>query len=329
MAMNARTDEMLNGPAAAPGEAFLPSEDAPPTLREVLLKVLWRASVVAVVLSIFIHLFLAVIADMVRFGFGAGEARRSGEVEVAIMTQAELARLEDAALGLDSPEVPDSPLETPDASLQTSIADDGAVSTDLGGVGPVLGGGDISGSSGLGLGGGSGGTSFFGVEARGSRFAFIVDVSGSMGVNNRIDALKRQLVTSVNGLAENGSFFIIAFADTGIPLANRREWVGADERGKRWARQHIQNLEPLGSTQPLGSFELVFRLRPRADAIFFLTDGEFDEQVADDIIILNSEHRIPVHCICLDSRDGERQMKKIALKSGGTYTFVRVGGGGP
>ncbi len=54
-------------------------------------------------------------------------------------------------------------------------------------------------------GAGGGGAKFFGVEARGSRFIFIVDVSGSME-GGKIVTLRSELTKSIDGLAENSLF---------------------------------------------------------------------------------------------------------------------------
>lgn len=169
---------------------------------------------------------------------------------------------------------------------------------------------------------GTPGTSFFGMRVDGSRFAYVVDVSGSMSVNGKLDALKQQLVHSIESIVDDGSFLVVPYSDVAAPLANRREWVDADERGDQWARQNVHRLEAGGATHPEGAFEVIFRMRPKADAIFFLTDGEFEPSIADDIIVLNSELRIPIYCICLETRASEALMTKIANKLGGAFKFV-------
>ncbi len=63
-------------------------------------------------------------------------------------------------------------------------------------------------------------------------------------------------------------------------------------------------------------------LRPRPDAIYFVTDGDFDPQLADDIKVLNADPSIPIYTICLESRDAEQIMKRIASESGGTHAFA-------
>jgi hypothetical protein len=83
-----------------------------------------------------------------------------------------------------------------------------------------------------------------------------------------------------------------------------------------------------GATEPLSAFKIVFTLKPKPDAIYFMTDGEFDEGAAAVIARMNAEWKIPIHCLTFVSREGERVMKKIAADSGGTYAHVSGPGGG-
>ncbi|MFI4872787.1 MAG: hypothetical protein ACIARQ_13310, partial [Phycisphaerales bacterium JB061] len=71
----------------------------------------------------------------------------------------------------------------------------------------------------------------------------------------------------------------------------------------------------------------VYDIRPRPDAIYFMTDGEFDESIADIIIRRNKERPMPVHCITFVSREGESVMRRIARETGGTYTHIARPGG--
>ena len=50
--------------------------------------------------------------------------------------------------------------------------------------------------------------------------------------------------------------------------------------------------------------------------------SEVAEEAASQIMALNSELKVPIHCICFVSDGSADMMKVIAQKSGGTYTFV-------
>ena len=80
----------------------------------------------------------------------------------------------------------------------------------------------------------------------------------------------------------------------------------------------------MGGHEPLPAFEAAFtRLRPRPDAIFFMTDGLFRPEVADVIPTLNAGRKpVPIHSISLVDRGAEALLRKIADDSEGTYRHV-------
>ncbi len=204
-------------------------------------------------------------------------------------------------------------------------------------VGESLGGWAIPGSSpgrsdvgssvaGSGVGGsGSGGASFFGIEAQGSRFVYIVDVSGSMSVGGKIQSLRAELARSVNDLVGNSQFVIVPFSSDASVLGGKNAWTEATDRNKRAIGSAIEVLPADGGTNPSPGFLIAFALKPKPDAIYFMTDGEFSPTIVQEIAAMNRQLDIRIHCICFVSKESEEQMKTIARQSGGTYTFVPGG----
>jgi len=296
-----------------------------------------RASILAIALiaSLTVHALLLALAAVLVFGRGGGPGGPSVEpVEFAIMTDVELAQLQQEALLDDVPEIPSEESELPDIELSEEQLDAevSALIQDLGDVGSQIGAGDITGQ-GLGMGGaGAGGASFFGIEATGNRFAYIVDVSGSMDVAGKLQSLQGELNRSLTGLAETSSFFVSLFSTGADPLGGEVKWTDATDRGKATARAHITHIAARGGTNPLPGFQMVFSLRPRPDAIYFMTDGQFPEEAVIEIERLNRSLKVPIHCITFGSTEGEAMMRYIAHRSGGTYTHVPgpagSGGGG-
>ncbi|MGH7245151.1 MAG: vWA domain-containing protein [Phycisphaerales bacterium] len=295
-----------------------------------LLRLARRALLVGLILSILFHVVGLLISSRVFYGIGGSAAvgdenppglalTRGPELSDLMASSIEVASPLSGDLSAELKEVsPEQPLDVPrDPSL--------ANSENLESSGAMSGAGNVSANEamgdGLGLGGGGGGASFFGVEATGSRFVFIVDVSGSMSVGGKIEALRSQLVRSIQNLVETSTFAVFTFSDDAAPLGNSKDWSQALEERKRWARKVIAGITPSGGTQPINAFRAAFRLRPRPDAIYFMTDGEFDPSIADDIAKLNSP-RIPIHCLAFMSRESEPQMRRIATQSKGTYTFI-------
>lgn len=321
---------------AAPPPEPVPGHKRPESVGERFARLAPPATLLGLAISLSVHLMALVVAALIAVGGaqagGGGGEDDGGPVELAVLTESELAQISGGAIEADTPAVPEMPSVSDAAlsSLDTSVG--GLAETGLelsvdGGVGESgisLGGaGDISTSAGLGVGGAGGGAaSFFGAEARGTRFAYIVDVSGSMGYDSKIESLKTELSRSVFALQENAEFVIIPFSSDAAPLGGKREWSEADEPNKAWARKAIRELPAAGGTMPAPAFGIVFQIRPRPDAIYFMTDGQFDESLALDLLRMNAELKIPIHCITFVSKEAEALMRRIAQDSGGTYTHV-------
>jgi len=285
-----------------------------------------RALTAGLVVSLIIHVILLTVASVwvLSRGGSSGEAEGAGEVDVAVMTDAELQQLISESLDATPPPVAELEMPELSAAIDAMPAESRFDSLDVqADLGVDLGAGDLGSDAGMGTGGAGGGAAkFFGVEATGTRFAFVVDVSGSMAFHQKIDHLKSELIEAVTGLLENAEFFVVTFSSSAQPLGGRPNWQEATAGGKRWARKMITAIRPGGGTEPYPAFEYVFRLRPKPDAIYFMTDGEFNPQVASQIIALNRDRKIPIHAITFVNRSAEELMRRIAHRSGGTYSHV-------
>lgn len=289
------------------------------------LRVARRALLLALVVSVLLHAAGLWSASRIVFGLvGGGDAGpldtslplargpdlqqlMAGSVDVSTASLADLAQIAAPA----QPELAAvSPLPTASDPLGALPAS-GSGAGEFTGLAPAGGGSS----------GGSGGVSFFGVEARGDRIAFVVDISGSMSLGGRITTLQAQLIKSIGSMVETGSFVVYAYSDDVTLLGQSRGWTQAVDDRKQWARRNILNLRAAGGTQPLPAFRETLRLRPRPDAIYFMTDGDFPESIADEIRALNNT-RIPIHCIAFADEQGKQRLERIARDSGGTYTFV-------
>jgi len=273
-----------------------------------------------------VHVALLLLFAFLYLGGASGPERGNGELELAVMTNAELSRLSQQAptpvptprTDAQSPEQTLNPLSdvvgVPDASTDTA--------TDIhitGGAGADLGAGMA-----IGGGAGLGGASFFGVEARGARFVYIVDVSGSMS-GEKLDTLQIELTDSLNGLSPRASFAVLLFSTDVLPIGGKARWWDAKDAAKAAAAREIRAISARGGTNPLPAFEMAFALKPRPDAIYFMTDGLFVESAASEIAELNRQADgapTPIHCISFVSREAAQLMRAIARQSGGSYTHI-------
>lgn len=324
-------------PTPPPGPADGPPNDRdgtlPPTLWQLVMTWAARGTVVALAISLLIHVAGWQVARFVLVG-GSGGGGSGGEdagmVEMAVLSEGELDAIEGADVELSTPTVPDAMVSvdtpmvvTPEGGMGEEA---GGGAGEIGEIGDMGGGGEISsGGDGIGLGGGGGGgASFFGVEATGNRFAYIVDVSASMD-EFRMNALRRELHKSVEGLLETSEFMIVKYSTESRVIGEVNGWQEASPNVKRKTKSAIDALVPEENTLPVPGFTLVFSHRPRPDAIYFMTDGDFSDADADAIIAMYRTYKSPVHCICLGFQGGEPRMRKIARATKGTYTFVRAG----
>ncbi len=291
-----------------------------------------QTTIFAISASLTVHLMLLLTAALiVRPAQPAAASEGDGEVPMAVLSESVLQETMEVSLAAESPTPTDldlndlfeSPqIEMPSASLDLSVLD-------LSELGDIGGAGDIDSDSGSAVfeSGAGGAASFFGVESSGNRFAYIVDVSGSMIQEDRIVYLKRELTRSIMGLHTDTRFAIILYSSSEIVLG-KTGWQNADIATKRAIRGQINNIQPAGATVPLPAFKVAFNLNPRPDAIYFMTDGDFgDPNVASQIAQLNrsSGRLVPIHCITFIEREAEEVMKLIARQSGGSYTHVSTG----
>lgn len=253
--------------------------------------------------------------------------------EFAIEPDDELTELESAELDdLLEPSVsPDSELLPAQDDAARLDADPPAAQLEVMGPGglPTLG---ASGSEvgATGLTGGGAGTSFFGIQSEGRRFAYIVDRSSSMSDDEKMNIAKRELIRSIEGLPDYAHFFVVMFSSEIEEPTMQRGWLQARTSVVRRFIWWLRDVEPTGGTEPRAAFERIFALDERPDAIFFLTDGEIAGFTAEDVVQLNSRgRRVVINTIAFGGRKGEELLRSIADGSGGVYRYVPTGGFGP
>lgn len=287
--------------------------------------------------SMFVHVLLATVAATVLLtrpisgSIASEQAIEMASVGEIGLTPAPIGPL-DVSASAPAPirsTGPETRFNIEDSNSPFAQADE--VASELGGAESLGGAGSAGGSDeGFGGGGGGGGggeATFFGVEARGSRFAFVVDTSGSMLDPAKIGSLQAALIESVEGMIENASFCIMLYNSGALPVLTN-EWSRATEDRKDVASRTIRSIQPSGGTNPIPAFEAIFKLKPAPDAIYFMTDGVFSQEIENQLPGLietfnrSGEGRVPLHCITFVDRGAEKLMRRLARQSGGSYTHV-------
>jgi hypothetical protein len=291
-------------------------------------------------LSMLLHISLMIYLNTVHHGGGPGFGNGTGGAyTVAIINQEQLSDQEDmtfdelpagpAQNDQASADAPSLEVASPDAGVATAAP--GAIPT-LGasgdGSGGIPGAGNGSGGGGgdgLGLGGGGGSASFFGLGGKGQRFAYIVDISGSMGNNRKLEIAMRELARSIDALPDFANFYVLLFESKTVQPPMQNGWMRARKTTVRQVIRWLSDVEPNGGTEPRNAFLQVFALDVRPDVIFFLTDGIFNDISLEELAALNAKGKKVVMNTVGFGAPGEVDqsvLRSIASQSGGQYRFV-------
>jgi von Willebrand factor type A domain len=184
-------------------------------------------------------------------------------------------------------------------------------------------------------GGGSDGqmskATFFGAEAYGNRFVFVIDSSRSM-IGPRWEALCYELEQAIRSLSLEQEYFIISFDSEAHPMFGaappKGKFLAPDPKSIRRVRNWLRSIELGRNTFPSSSMMMALSLKP--DAIFLLSDGEIRDSTLTDLRQVNSpdanvsrySKAIPVHTVLLHSEIGYQTLEQIAADNHGTFTPV-------
>ena len=114
-----------------------------------------------------------------------------------------------------------------------------------------------------------------GVEGKGSKFVYVFDRSGSMGVpaNKPLNRAKSELLRSIDALTDLQQFYIIFYNHEQktfhIDPTGQTVLIFGSDLNKRMARQFIDGIQAGGGTHHAEA--LLFALRMHPDVIFLLT----------------------------------------------------------
>jgi len=281
---------------------------------------------VGVSLSLLVHMALMGYLNLFHRSVPQASGPQPVSIEFAVLQETELTQLENLQFDDLVPEVPLDSQDLSETELAMELADDVSTAvldiTAAGAVPALTGTGRGKAST---LGGGGAGTSFFGVTSRGTRFAYIVDVSGSMGQQRKMDVAMRQLARSIETLPDYAYFYVVLYASEITLPPSQRGWTRARPSAVSRLIRWLNQLDPRGGTRPVPAIKQVFSIEPRPDVIFFLTDGEIPraEETLATVTQLNSRgRRVVINTIAFGDPASQELLREIARRSGGIYRFV-------
>ncbi|MSR58725.1 MAG: hypothetical protein EXS05_13910 [Planctomycetaceae bacterium] len=176
---------------------------------------------------------------------------------------------------------------------------------------------------------GDGGTSFFGQQANGARFVYVLDASGSMADHNALKVAKAELLASLAQLEGTQQFQIIFYSQKCYPMVNaggQAQMFPATDTNRTLASQFIRAIQPLEGTQHLDA--VMRALDENPDVIYFLTDAGAPILDASDLdkIKRRNRGRTRIHAIEFGkhanlSRIDNNFLQKLARDNGGGYVY--------
>ena len=161
---------------------------------------------------------------------------------------------------------------------------------------------------------------FFGVQAEGRFFCYVIDVSGSMEHNGGMLKLRMELERSLSSLPRGTRFAVLPFNHTLRDLQS--QWTAASPAKASDLGQRLSRIGAKGGTNPAPAFDWAFRrLNPRPDAIFFMTDGQVkqEKQLLSQLATLNANMpRTRIHTIGLGGGADLQFLDQLASQHGGS-----------
>lgn len=290
----------------------------------------WISSSISGLISLVFHMGLLLVFAAVNCDYRGGGQEAGEEVLIGRLPQVQLDERSDESLDAAAAH---AAVESDDAAVAETLEvvtplaaaqGDLSLDMDLSQFSPS-GGARGAGPSISALAGGGGalgqGASFMGLRAQGSRFCIIADCSGSME-GPKLDFLKEEVLETLSTMAAQGRFQLLFFNSRAVPFPESG-WRHP-RRDRTAVAMWLQTLTAAGGTDPVPAFQQAFQLSPPPDAIFFMTDGLFEERAVDEVAQLNRRggRNVQIHTISFLDAGPEPLMRKIASDSGGRYRHV-------
>ena len=173
-------------------------------------------------------------------------------------------------------------------------------------------------------------TAFFDIKAKGTRFVYLVDNSGSMFKYHALAAAKSELITSLQSLDSTQQFQVIFYNNDYQELKLRDKkpsLVWGTDINKTLARQFIRRIGSEGGTKHMPALRKALSYRP--EHLFFLTDADEPILTAGNLSELKriNRSRTQIHCVQfgkVGDLGNDNFLKKLARQNGGTYRYRDV-----
>ena len=235
--------------------------------------------------------------------------------------------------------------------MQSDIPNDSStIASDL--VSPISMAGLAQAMSGVRLGELGGGmtrqTQFMGTTTKGTRFAFVIDYSGSMN-ETQLAVMKHELYTAVKEIGDGGVVSLIFFAgpvwrpdqDANVVRKNwgggnkegwhleegaeppNPQWILPDERNLAALQRLIYQTPKIFGTDWFPPLKEALSLEPKPDIVYFMTDGACNQTSIDKALAMVRElpsKSVQINTVVLGIDESKAPaLKEIADITGGSF----------
>lgn len=201
------------------------------------------------------------------------------------------------------------------------------------GVGANRAGGGGTSLAGGGSGRAVGTAGMWGRSVTANSVVFVVDYSGSIIV--AVDDLKRELKRSIGAMRPSQNFNVVLFYSEDDQFKTDSFAPGlqpADNATRQRFFEWLDRKSPIGRTDPLPAIRRALKMEP--EAIFFLSDGDFEDKVVEAVLELN-QSKSKICCLVFDElllqslgsgppqlNVNARRMRQISEENGGWMVIV-------
>ena len=168
--------------------------------------------------------------------------------------------------------------------------------------------------------------SLFGVKAKGSKFVYVLDRSGS--TEKVLAAAKAEILASIEKIDDVHQFQLVVYDERPKafnPAGPNGQLAFGTDANRAEVKRFLDRIEAGGGTDHEAALLLAIHMRP--DVIFLLTDG--DKPLLDARQLARIDRvgpGITVHTIQFGAgpQSDAGWMKKLAQQSGGEYRYVNT-----
>lgn len=162
-----------------------------------------------------------------------------------------------------------------------------------------------------------------------ANFVFLIDVSGSMQTDNKLELLKKGFIEFVNQMKVQDRIAIVTYAgDAGLVLGST---TGSQ---KDLIKSKISDLKPGGSTNGAAGINLAYEIAQQNfitngnNRVILGTDGDFNvgvtsQQELENLIISKRDNGIFLTVLGVGTDNlNEAMMEQVANKGNGNYEYI-------